>query len=51
MNHTLIYFSIVALRNEKGSYNNRFFTFKSYNIVALRNEKGSYNQTNAKPTI
>ena len=35
--------SIVALRNEKGSYNqiaNQLFT---KNIVALRNEKGSYN--------
>ena len=34
---------IVALRNEKGSYNlNRVAEWK-YRIVALRNEKGSYN--------
>ena len=34
---------IVALRNEKGSYN-QFEKLKQYAfIVALRNEKGSYN--------
>ena len=34
---------IVALRNEKGSYN--FIGYKAFQpaIVALRNEKGSYN--------
>ena len=37
------YWFIVALRNEKGSYN--IGTHKLYvtKIVALRNEKGSYN--------
>ena len=35
--------SIVALRNEKGSYNISTEQPKSTNIVALRNEKGSYN--------
>ena len=34
---------IVALRNEKGSYNHRCFIDYIYFIVALRNEKGSYN--------
>ena len=36
-------FKIVALRNEKGSYN--IFAYQNTNkgIVALRNEKGSYN--------
>ena len=34
---------IVALRNEKGSYNNVFEHTISIFIVALRNEKGSYN--------
>ena len=34
---------IVALRNEKGSYNaNRYLDYERI-IVALRNEKGSYN--------
>ena len=35
---------IVALRNEKGSYN--YFPLIAHNaqIVALRNEKGSYNR-------
>ena len=37
---------IVALRNEKGSYNEHpVGPIKQY-IVALRNEKGSYNHTN-----
>ena len=34
---------IVALRNEKGSYNKILLTYLSKSIVALRNEKGSYN--------
>ena len=36
---------IVALRNEKGSYNFNVFKLFSIYIVALRNEKGSYNNT------
>ena len=35
--------SIVALRNEKGSYNSAVNTGRHLYIVALRNEKGSYN--------
>ena len=35
--------SIVALRNEKGSYNGRLKADGAVFIVALRNEKGSYN--------
>ena len=35
---------IVALRNEKGSYNKAELVDVSAKIVALRNEKGSYNQ-------
>ena len=35
---------IVALRNEKGSYNGRNTGRLASNIVALRNEKGSYNR-------
>ena len=34
---------IVALRNEKGSYNLLSFGKFEIAIVALRNEKGSYN--------
>ena len=34
---------IVALRNEKGSYNIKRGLYKVAVIVALRNEKGSYN--------
>ena len=34
---------IVALRNEKGSYNGSLRSLSKYLIVALRNEKGSYN--------
>ena len=34
---------IVALRNEKGSYNYLGKYQNRYSIVALRNEKGSYN--------
>ncbi len=36
-------FRIVALRNEKGSYNMRRGAKYLQVIVALRNEKGSYN--------
>ena len=39
----LIYLVIVALRNEKGSYNQLRFQHGLLTIVALRNEKGSYN--------
>ena len=35
---------IVALRNEKGSYNGGTNATKHPLIVALRNEKGSYNR-------
>ena len=35
--------SIVALRNEKGSYNGVQLHILPTKIVALRNEKGSYN--------
>ena len=34
---------IVALRNEKGSYNKKILKGIAFFIVALRNEKGSYN--------
>ena len=34
---------IVALRNEKGSYNHLNLLISPALIVALRNEKGSYN--------
>ena len=34
---------IVALRNEKGSYNHYHIHKTPLGIVALRNEKGSYN--------
>ena len=34
---------IVALRNEKGSYNDKAMDSAIFLIVALRNEKGSYN--------
>ena len=34
---------IVALRNEKGSYNKSAVSIRPKKIVALRNEKGSYN--------
>ena len=36
---------IVALRNEKGSYNSQVGRMLNAIIVALRNEKGSYNRT------
>ena len=34
---------IIALRNEKGSYNVDYRAHYSERIIALRNEKGSYN--------
>ena len=34
---------IIALRNEKGSYNSVRIEGKAEKIIALRNEKGSYN--------
>ena len=37
--------AIVALRNEKGSYNWQAWGQHRRRIVALRNEKGSYNST------
>ena len=39
----MIYMYIVALRNEKGSYNAAGGQYFRNVIVALRNEKGSYN--------
>ena len=33
---------IIALRNEKGSYNKRSDKYRIHDIIALRNEKGSY---------
>ena len=35
---------IIALRNEKGSYNERLSLNDEEFIIALRNEKGSYNK-------
>ena len=34
---------IIALRNEKGSYNSNASRLNAMSIIALRNEKGSYN--------
>ena len=34
---------IIALRNEKGSYNRLRYIVDKREIIALRNEKGSYN--------
>ena len=34
---------IIALRNEKGSYNYLYRRLSVIEIIALRNEKGSYN--------
>ena len=34
---------IIALRNEKGSYNTTYNEKLTALIIALRNEKGSYN--------
>ena len=39
---------IVALRNEKGSYNYLPIQSNAVFIVALRNEKGSYNPDNGR---
>ena len=36
---------IIALRNEKGSYNAINFSYSQSYIIALRNEKGSYNDS------
>ena len=36
-------FGIIALRNEKGSYNAHTIVLNPEMIIALRNEKGSYN--------
>ena len=36
---------IIALRNEKGSYNQTPVNNNICDIIALRNEKGSYNET------
>ena len=38
-----VLYGIVALRNEKGSYNGNTRRMSKLMIVALRNEKGSYN--------
>ena len=35
---------IIALRNEKGSYNHVKALTMLHQIIALRNEKGSYNR-------
>ena len=35
--------TIVALRNENGSYNSHYAKMCTKKIVALRNENGSYN--------
>ena len=43
MDRNLLRLLIVALRNEKGSYNVRQDKKPVFDIVALRNEKGSYN--------
>ena len=41
---------IVALRNEKGSYNHEQSRENHAVIVALRNEKGSYNPSSVMPS-
>ena len=41
---------IVALRNEKGSYNRLKRILERPQIVALRNEKGSYNYPCPSPS-
>ncbi len=43
MKASFIISEIVALRNEKGSYNEQQRHQRQLGIVALRNEKGSYN--------
>ena len=44
----IVKFMIVALRNEKGSYNRKQGKDWFVGIVALRNEKGSYNGVNVR---
>lgn len=39
---------IVALQNEKGSYNHRFMLLEKGVIVALQNEKGVYGNCHKK---
>ena len=39
------YFGIVALRDERGSYNCALVQVRHRYIVALRDERGSYNYT------
>ena len=39
---------IIALRNEKGSYNPPETVTPRMKIIALRNEKGSYNMIKAR---
>ena len=41
---------IIALRNEKGSYNCTIAFIQRIEIIALRNEKGSYNLSGLKQT-
>ena len=40
---------IIALRNEKGSYNRKSLYTLRERIIALRNEKGSYNSLVGHP--
>ena len=40
---------IIALRNEKGSYNSPALGIDTISIIALRNEKGSYNHNHSRP--
>ena len=42
---------IIALRNEKGSYNFQNLFYRDNGIIALRNEKGSYNLERPARTI
>ena len=42
---------IIALRNEKGSYNFPTLAYQIYAIIALRNEKGSYNENFEIPLL
>ena len=51
MGYTLV--GIIALRNEKGSYNRHRSVLFFFFIIALRNEKGSYNKKaqKEKPTM
>ncbi len=43
LGHTPESLKIIALRNEKGSYNRFCYLVLVCRIIALRNEKGSYN--------